>query len=77
MTVLIDKRGWRYAVLTWPGESKWKARYNKPLQKGWHGVREMQYRNTQVEAEMDMEAYAFRKKMKKTECSICITDWGQ
>lgn len=64
MTGYIDHRGWKYKVRPGLGGSPWKGMYQKPGQQGWHSVRQLPWRDTPELAQVDLDEYARKKKMK-------------
>ncbi|MEG1913307.1 MAG: hypothetical protein RR091_12575 [Cloacibacillus sp.] len=62
-----DQRGWKYKVMGGLGESTYKGRFNKPGKTGWHGLTRLPWRNTEEEAQADLDAYALKKGWIKEE----------
>lgn len=65
MTEYIDRRGWKYRVVSYRGT--WKACYNKPDRNVWMSVDALLWRENREDAERDLEAYAASHGMKKVE----------
>lgn len=64
--VYEDRRGWQYRVMP-DLAGKFCPRYHKPESKpdvGWKTCKAFSHRDTPEEAEMDLQAWAFRKGMK-------------
>ncbi len=65
----IDKRGWKYKVMSGMGESNYKARYQKPEKRGdagWKCVRNLPWRKSFDEAQSDLNALAKKKGWGET-----------
>lgn len=60
-----DSRGWLYRIMPGLGENTYKARYRQPGKSGWHCMRQLPWRDNQIEAEADLEVYAASHKWKE------------
>ena len=60
----IDRRGWKYKVMSGIGENTFKARYQKPEKNGetgWKGLACVPWRSTFDEAQADLNRVAQEK----------------
>lgn len=64
MKTFVDSRGWKYSVRPGLGGHPFKGMYQKPGQFGWHSVRSLPWRDTPELAQVDLDEYARKKKMK-------------
>lgn len=67
MKIYEDYRGWRYKVMPGLGESTYKARYHKPdspKNTQWKCVGTLPWRNTEEDAQKDLDEWAKRKGFK-------------
>lgn len=64
----IDKRGWKYKVMGGIGPNAYKARYQRPENsgdKGWKGLACVSWRQTEEEAQADLDALAAPRGWKE------------
>ena len=60
----IDRRGWKYQVLSGLGENNFKARYQRPEKHGdvgWKGLAAVPWRGSREEAQADLDQLAEKK----------------
>lgn len=60
----IDKRGWKYKVMSGISGNTFKARYQKPEKNGsigWKGLHTVPWRDNFDQAQADLNAYAKEK----------------
>ena len=60
-----DARGWLYRVMPGLGGNTYKGRYQQPGKSSWRCMRQLPWRDNQVEAETDLEVYAASHKWKE------------
>jgi len=68
ITVYEDYRGWRYKVMRGLGEKTYKARYHKPdspENSNWKCVGSLPWRDTEADAQVDLDKWAKEKGMKE------------
>ena len=65
--VYIDARGWRYRVMPGLGEHYFKGRYNTPEGSGWHGMRQLPWRDNADAAQVDLDLLAQERGWKAEE----------
>lgn len=63
MKIYEDWRGWLFKVMPGLG-NRFKARYKNPSRGGWHCVAILPWRNTEAEAQADLDEYAEKKGMQ-------------
>ena len=56
-----DRRGWRFRVMPGIGGDVFKARYQKPDAKNWHGVATLPWRESMEAAQADLDRMAQEK----------------
>lgn len=64
----IDKRGWKYKVMSGISGNTFKARYQKPEKSGssgWKGLTTVPWRDNFDDAQADLNAYAKQKDMNE------------
>ncbi len=64
----IDKRGWKYQVMSGLGENCFKARYQRPEKQGnvgWKGLAAVPWRSTAEAAQADLDHLAEKKDWKE------------
>ncbi len=64
----IDNRGWKYQVMSGLGPNTYKARYQRAEKQGdvgWKGLTSVPWRQTQEEAQADLDQLAKKKGWKE------------
>lgn len=64
MKICEDSRGWQYSVRPGLGGDTFSVFYRKPG-KSWHSVRAVPWYGTAAEADMALDDYAAKHKMRK------------
>jgi gamma-glutamyltranspeptidase len=64
MKIYEDSRGWQYSVRPGLGGDTFSVFYRKPG-KSWHSVRAVPWYGTAAEADMALDDYAAKHKMRK------------
>ena len=64
LTKYVDKRGWIYFVRSGIGRNNFKTFYKKPDRMGEHGCSSVEWRNTEQQAQEDLDALAKKKGWK-------------
>ena len=60
-----DARGWLYRVMPGLGGNTYKGRYQQPGKLSWHCMRQLPWKDNQIEAVADLEMYAAAHKWKE------------
>lgn len=60
----VDERGWKYKVIPGLGESNFKGRYKKLSKSGWKCMKNLQWRKSFDEAQIDLNKMAKLKGWK-------------
>ena len=58
----VDHRGWRYRVMRGTGDNAWRACVKRPGKASWRCVTALPWRDTEAEAQRDLDALARAKK---------------
>lgn len=66
MKIYEDNRGWQYSVRPGLGGNTFSVFYRKP-NKSWHSVRAVAWYKTEAEADMALDDYAAKHKMRRVD----------
>lgn len=61
----VDKRGWKYKVMSGIGEDAYKGRYQKPSKSGWKCMNNLEWRERFDQAQADLNTMAKLKEWKE------------